>query len=259
MDGMEIIFSPSLLELNEVTHAFTTRVGGSTKAPYDSFNLGRSVGDDAVKRDAIENRKKLCNTLSIDFHKLVVPGQVHSPNVALIEDLASLPDLKGVDGVTTAREQIPLLLHFADCVPVIVADPQAKAVGVFHAGWRGTAQNIVGNGVKVMARELGAKPERMRAAIGPAIGACCYPTGEDVVEALIATVADKGIAQSLIHRLADRAAPDLKAFNALQLLEAGVELVDTCDFCTACKPELFYSHRQSGGTTGRQGALVALV
>jgi len=256
VDGMELIFSPRLSELDFVTHAFTTRLGGETKAPFDSFNLGGSVGDDETKRDAINNRMRLCNALSVDFSNLFVPGQVHSRNVEIVREREHMPDLKGVDGLLTEKNATPLLLHFADCVPVMVVETSKKLIGIFHAGWRGTAASIVSHGVERMVKEMGGDPRNMVGAVGPAIGPCCYPTSDDVARALSETVSTGP--DGLIGRNGNQPAPDLKAFNALQLLECGVEQVDVSNFCTACNPGMFYSHRQSGGTTGRQGAMIAL-
>jgi len=255
IDGMEIVFSPRLAELDFITHAFTTRRGGKSKAPFDSFNLGGKLGDDDMKRDAHNNRRRLCDALSINYSDLVVPGQVHSRNVEMVGARETIPDLKGVDGLVTDKESTPLLLHFADCVPVIVVEKRKRLIGIFHAGWRGTASKIVSHGVERMVNELGGDPHHMLGVVGPAIGTCCYPTSDEVAKTLGETV---GSAEGLIATKGEQPAPDLKAINALQLLESGVGEVDVTDFCTACNPSIFYSHRQSGGTTGRQGALVSL-
>lgn len=255
VDGMQLVFAPSLLELDFVAHAFTTRVGGNTPAPYDYFNLGGNIPGDEFRKDAHVNRSRLCDALSIKYSDLVVPGQVHSRNVELVNERSQIPDLKGVDGLVTDRHETPLLLHFADCVPVIIVDKLSKVIGIFHAGWRGTAQNIVSHGVERMVKELDANPANMVGVVGPAIGPCCYPTSDEVAQKLSETVKD---AEGLIGMNGTQPAPDIKAFNALQLLESGIQEVDVCDFCTACNPSMFYSHRQSGGTTGRQGALVSL-
>jgi hypothetical protein len=181
--------------------------------------------------------------------------------------------MANVDGVSTNLSAVPLLLHFADCVPVIIYEKKKELVAIVHAGWRGTAQAIAANAVALMIEEWGAEASQMVAAVGPAIGTCCYPTGEDVVEQLMLTLSSpldgslvkEQMAQSLVKRdsLDGRAEqaqprPDLKAINAMQLLLAGVPEVDVCSFCTSCRPDLFYSHRQSGGKTGRQGAIAMM-
>lgn len=266
---LSIIESPLLNEYApHLVHAFTTRNGGNTVAPYDNFNLGRHVQDDALRADALANRAILCEQLGADHNLLKVPGQVHSGNVVPIverqsnQELTS-PDLSSVDGVTTNLEGVPLLLHFADCVPVIIYERKNKIVSIVHAGWRGTAQAIAVNAVKLMVRDYGADVREMVAAVGPGIGTCCYPTGEDVVEQLLSTLvsadADASKFGALVVRAdGDQPRPNLKAINAMQLILAGVTDVDVSSFCTACRPDIFYSHRQSGGKTGRQGALAML-
>lgn len=256
-DGLDLLFSPLLERQTGLTHAFTTRLGGQTRDPYKSFNLGRHVDDGDLRSDALANRRRLCQTLSLSFDRLVVPGQVHSRNVVIVEDLQEEDGsgLDRVDGLTTASRDVPMLLHFADCVPVIVFDPGKGVAGIFHAGWRGTAQSIVAHGVSIMKERFGCSPGSMVAAVGPAIGSCCYPTGADVVRSLEETVEGAG---NLIESRAGKQFPDLKAINALQLLASGVGDVDVSDSCTACNPDVFYSHRQSGGITGRQGALVCV-
>lgn len=282
--GLTLIRSPLLAQYEErLTHAFTTRVGpGGPPGPYDHFNLGRNVPDETVKHNALVNRERLCSVLGANHDYLKVPGQVHSGTVVPILEATAKLDMANVDGVATNLAAVPLLLHFADCVPVIIYEKKKELVSIVHAGWRGTAQAIAANAVRLMIEEWGAEVSQMVAAVGPAIGTCCYPTGEDVVEQLMQTLSlplDGGLvkaqmADGLVERESlegrpsapvsqsnskqSQPRPDLKAFNAMQLLLAGVPEVDVCSFCTACRPDLFYSHRQSGGKTGRQGAIAML-
>ncbi|CAN5298297.1 peptidoglycan editing factor PgeF [soil metagenome] len=267
--GLSLIQSPLLAQYSEhLTHAFTTRLGpGAAPAPYDHFNLGRNVPDEAVKVDALANRERLCAVLGANHDHLKVPGQVHSGTVVPILEAEAKPDMANVDGVSTNLSEVPLLLHFADCVPVIIYEKKKQLLAIVHAGWRGTAQGIAANAVSLMKEQWGGEASQMVAAVGPAIGTCCYPTGEDVVEQLLLTLsspldgpATGQMAESLVERFepGEQPRPDLKAFNAMQLLLAGVLEVDVCSFCTSCRPDLFYSHRQSGGKTGRQGAIAVM-
>lgn len=250
--GLTLIFSPLLLELEFLVHAFTTRLGGHSAPPLEWFNLGRHWGTEESRLDARQNRERLCAVLSLDFSRLVVPGQVHSTNIAWVTE----PErLSSVDGLVTVTPDTPVLLHYADCVPIIIADPGLKALAVLHAGWRGTAGGIASRAVSLLRDVLDLEPQGLLAAIGPAIGSCCYQTGAEVAEKLIASVERR---QGLIHWHDQRPHPDLKAINAMQLLEAGVEKIDVASWCTACHPELFYSHRQSGGKTGRQSAIACI-
>jgi YfiH family protein len=198
------------------------------------------------------NRQRLCAALGLKFNRLVVPGQVHSTNIAWVGE----PErFSSVDGVATVTPETPVLLHYADCVPIIIADSKLQAIVVLHAGWRGTAGGIASLAVRLLMESLDLEPRTMSAAVGPAIGSCCYPTGRDVCEKLLSSVENKS---DLVRWEDGKPYPDLKAINAMQLLEAGVGQVDVTSWCTACHPELFYSHRQSGGKTGRQSAIACI-
>jgi YfiH family protein len=249
---MQLLQAPGLTG-QRLKHAFTTRKGGDTPAPFDSFNLGRH--DAAVDHwdDAVANRKKLCAALGMPFNELRVPGQVHSKRVVFAEDAQQL---KEVDAVATVSSSVPVLLHYADCVPIIIFDPRRSALAVVHAGWRGTAAMIASEAVTALVTRAGSEAWDLIAAVGPAIGSCCYPTSADAAKSLASTVTDG----ELFITLRDgQPCPDLRAINAMQLLERGISTVDVSDLCTACNPQLFYSHRQSGGLTGRQGAIACLI
>jgi len=248
-DGLKLIFSPLLSSIPEVVHAFTTRIGGTSSEPLEHFNLGRHWPTPESKQDALANRERLCKVLGLEAFRLVVPGQVHSVEVHWVTEPRDFP---AVDGLATTISNTPLLVHFADCVPIILVDVKHKAISVVHAGWRGTAGSIASRGVSLLKETTGVSSSNIVAAIGPAIGSCCYPTSQEVAEQLVATVSDK---KGLIAFHKDNSCPDLKAINARQLSEAGIREIDVSSYCTACHPELFYSHRQSGGKTGRQGAI----
>lgn len=257
---LKLLQSPALLAAGLRKHAFTTRVGGGSPAPFDSFNLGRHDAAKAHWDDALLNRQKLCHALDVDFKRLAVPGQVHSDKVVWLTDHDSY---KEIDGIATNLSGVPILLHFADCVPIILYAGQAGALAVVHAGWRGTAASIVQNGVDVLIERAGAKPAEIVAAVGPAIGSCCYPTSDEVAHKLQETVVrisnrTRHAQGALIEIRGHKPHPDLGAINAQQLLDRGVEQIDVCDLCTSCNPHMFYSHRQSSGLTGRQGAIACL-
>ncbi len=257
VQGIDLLFSPLLKSQESLVHAFTTRKGGQTPSPYQDFNLGTLVGGESGRQDAMKNRENLCQSLTLDNSKIAIAGQVHSANVEILRDPANLPTLKDVDGLVTAKPSLTMMLHFADCVPVMVYDRNKNVTGIFHAGWRGTASEIVVKGLESMRKEFGCKGEDIVAAVGPAIGPCCYPVGEDAAQKLGSTVNNP---ESLIERRSQDSTirPDLKGINARQLFQLGVKDIDICSWCTACSHDIFYSHRASGGTTGRQGALVHL-
>lgn len=257
VDGLTLIQSPMLSRIEKFQHAFTTRLGGTTPAPLNWFNLGRHWPTEESRQEAMRNRTRLCDALSLDATLLTVPGQQHTTNIYLLKE----GDEKGLalpsyDGVATQATKHPIMLHFADCVPVVLVDVQKRLLCIVHAGWRGTAGGIVTNAAQLMIGVLGATPENIVAAVGPAIGSCCYSTGNEVPEKLSGTVTNP---EPLIGWQDGKPHPDLKAFNAMQLYEAGISNVDVSSWCTACRPDLFYSHRQSGGQTGRQAAVACLL
>ncbi len=281
-ESLGLLQAPSLIPHAGLIHCFTTRHGGSSPAPYNTFNLGRNLPDDYLKSLALANRHLLLETLGLAdvFDHLKVPSQVHSGNVLIVDADGARNeslDLSNLDGLVTNVVRTPLLLHFADCVPVMIFDPVRRVLGIVHAGWRGTAKAIAFRAAQYMVEQLDCKAEDMVAAVGPAIGTCCYPTGPEVESGLIDALAEVSnlsghdidmseVARAacgpdglIIRHESPQPRPDLKAFNALQLLSAGIETVDVSDLCTSCRPDLFFSHRQSGGLTGRQGALACLV
>ncbi|HEX5174504.1 MAG TPA: peptidoglycan editing factor PgeF [Gaiellaceae bacterium] len=217
--------------------AFTTRLGGVSEGPYASLNLGRKSGDDVARAD--ENRRLACAAIGADVEQLALNHQVHSDRV-----LRATRALRGerADGLWTAEPGLPLLALSADCLPIAIvrAGTDEPAVAVLHAGWRGLLAGIVAAG----ARALGAG--KLAAAIGPAIGPCCYEVGEEVAAPFRERFGDDVVNA---RRL------DLWTSAERALLAAGVERVERFDRCTYCEPETFFSHRRDAGRTGRQGVI----
>ena len=217
--------------------AFTTRLGGVSEGPYASLNLGRKSGDDVARAD--ENRRLACAAIGADVEQLALNHQVHSDRV-----LRATRALRGerADGLWTAEPGLPLLALSADCLPIAIvrAGTDEPSVAVLHAGWRGLLAGIVAAG----ARALGAG--KLAAAIGPAIGPCCYEVGEEVAAPFRERFGDDVVNA---RRL------DLWTSAERALLAAGVERVERFDRCTYCEPETFFSHRRDAGRTGRQGVI----
>jgi YfiH family protein len=274
VNGLPLLFSPLLSQFSQLTHAFTTRLGGQSPKPMDSFNLGLHLFEEPWIADARANRSRLCTALSLESARLIVPNQPHSIDVLFTrQTIQTKADLE-FDGITTDVINLPVLLNFADCVPIIIFDPVKNIFSGVHAGWRGTAGGIVGQAVKQLVERCQSRLSDLVAAVGPAIGSCCYPVSDEVVVALMQSVGcAAGPGASLKKRIdeiraasltelfvfkEDQISPDLKGINSLQLWQAGVNNVDVSNLCTACNPELFYSYRQSGGETGRQGLIAAL-
>jgi YfiH family protein len=205
---------------------------------------------------------------------------VHSDLVRFVSHPLEHP-LAG-DGLITDTPGLLVAVLTADCLPVIVADPKRRAVGVFHAGWRGTVKRIVEKGVGEMRKHFGSDPAQLRAAIGPGIRNCCYQVGPEVRNAFESQFAyGAGLFRETketneIHErypllfltarapghseLPKKIFLDLAQANRRQLLDAGVPERNISDLgmCTSCKPELFFSHRAERGETGRMMAVVGI-
>ena len=265
-----------------LVHGFSTRVGGvSSIYGGKAFNLGFTKHD---SRTAVEkNRAKFLSQLGARgscVWPLVTLKQIHSD---LIHHVTSLPEhpLAG-DGLITRTPGLLLAVLTADCIPVIVVDSKQKAVGVFHAGWRGTVKRIVEKGVGEMQRWFGSQPRDLRAAIGPGIGGCCYEVGEEVRAKFESQFA---YASELFRRVKDsdpvrekypllfltarapghselphRLFLDLVEANRRQLLDAGVrkQNIYAASLCTNCRTDLLFSHRAEKGITGRMMAAVGI-
>jgi polyphenol oxidase len=217
--------------------AFTTRLGGVSEGPYASLNLGRKSGDVPARAD--ENRRLACAAVGADVSKLALNYQVHSDRV-----LQAAPAMRGecADGLWTDEPGLPILAMSADCLPIAIvrADTGTPAVAVLHAGWRGLLAGIVASGTHALG------DDSLAAAVGPAIGPCCYEVGEEVAEPF-----RERFGEDVVHegRL------DLWTSAERALRAAGIDRVVRFDRCTACEPETFFSHRRDAGRTGRQGVI----
>ena len=229
-------------ELPGARAAFTTRLGGSSAGAYSSLNLGLLTDDDAATVHL--NRKAVTDALGIEPDSVVSGKQVHGAEVLRQEhpDAGSAwlrgadGDPRLVDGWATSAAGLAPLVYVADCLPVALAGP--GGVAMVHCGWRGLAAGIAEKGVSEVEAEA--------AAIGPGIGRCCFEVGEEVL-AEFAHLGDD---------IADGRMLDLGLVCERILRDAGVERVERSGHCTACEPELFFSHRRDGGVTGRQAGLV---
>jgi YfiH family protein len=219
---------------------FTTRRGGVSEGPYASLNLGRKTGDDVERVD--ENRRLACAEIRADAVRLGLNYQVHSTLVHRAR--AGERGVARGDGLWTDEPGLPVLALAADCLPIALAraNGATPAVGVLHAGRIGLLDGIVEAGVATLGGTVAA-------AIGPAIGPCCYEVGEEVARPYRARFG----AEIMRGRKLD-----LWQAAERALREAGVTRIDRFDLCTACNPELFFSHRRDGKPRGVQG-VVALV
>jgi hypothetical protein len=292
--SVKIISSEKLSEVPWLVHGFSTRLGGVSKE-YGGQQLNLGLTKEDSPKNVERNRERLLRKLNArnaegDLWPLVLLNQVHSAVIHRVyggraPEWARLRKNKVLetagDGLISNTAGVLLGMKVADCFPVILADRKRKAVGIFHAGWRGTVQRIVEKGVGEMRRQLGCDPENLVAAIGPGIGGCCYEIGEEVEsefdsqfaysKELFEDVFDSWSLKTkypmlfLNQRAPGHGEPamsrhlDLVKANWCQLLDAGVpaENIQSVDQCTACHTDLFFSYRKEQ-VTGRLMAVVGI-
>ncbi|MFA6000556.1 MAG: polyphenol oxidase family protein [Thermoleophilia bacterium] len=242
---------------------FTSRPGGFSIPPYESLNLGYHVGD--VQEKVQENRALLCSVLRLDPARLTSPQQRHTAKVQLLDDeerigsgaLSEESAFDPCDGLVTSLGNAPILLHFADCAPVVLTGigtdlrgEEKPVVAVLHAGRKGLAAGVVAAGVDLMSETYNIKPESMTAAVGAAIGACCYQVSEE-----IATEMEELFGPDVLARNDEGVWLDMQSGVEAALLAAGLqrENVYVLELCTSCDDH-FYSYRRDG-VTGRHGAI----
>jgi YfiH family protein len=234
-------------------HGFSTRLGGISLGAFSALNLGISAGDDepAVR----SNRAAWADALGLDG-PIAGMHQVHGGVVHTVFERPS--DTLFGDAIVSDRQALPIGVYTADCTPILLHDPATGAVGAVHAGWKGTVAHVAAAAVQQMARDFGADPRKLVAAIGPAIGPCCFEVGPEVVAALSEN-AWPGALEVVVARENAKPTVDLFAANRTQLVWAGVapENVHVSGLCTFCRGDLFYSWRRDKGVTGRMQAAIA--
>ena len=248
-----------------VVHAFSTRRGGVSRPPFATLNLGLTVGDDpqAVR----ENRRRFFGAFGIEPPQVVRVKQVHGDGILIVD--AALARREGFpqvllderfefDALVTNVPDLALVVSTADCLPLLIHDPVHEAAAAIHAGWRSTAKGIAAKAVRALGEAYGTDPADCRVAIGPGIRGCCFEVDRPVIDAM-----GGALPTWEAHARPSRAKHwrlDLAGVNRAILLEAGVcpERIEDLDLCTACRTDLFFSHRAEKGRTGRMMNLILL-
>ena len=269
----------TLPENGRVGHAVFSRRGGVSAAPFDSLNLSLSVPDE---RDRVYgNRRRVYGLYGRDTDTVVHAHLVHGADVARVTTAENGTWVHHVDGLITDQPGCVLAMNYADCAPIFLYDPVHHAIGLGHAGWKGAVVDLPGAMVRAMAEQFASRPADLIAAIGPCIGSCCYEVGAEVIDAVeeafgsdadgllttdhrpqttdhVPATSGRGLSSVVGGQESARPHFDLPAANRLNLRHAGVTQIETTEFCTACRTDLFFSHRAEKGRTGRFGTVFGL-
>ena len=239
-----------------ITHAFCTRRGGVSEGAFASLNMSLKEGD--TNENISKNWDMVAAAFGVSRRNFFQVHQVHGDRILTVDDAESQifdPKDMDYDAIITNRPGLALCMKTADCVPVLMVDTEKRIVAAVHAGWRGSALNISGKVLRLLSERYGTRPQDVQAAIGPAIGACCYEVDATVHEAM-----EFHPARDKIFDLPSGPGTgmgkwklNLPLANRYQLQELGVpgENIHDAYLCTSCASELFYSHRKEGGITGR--------
>jgi YfiH family protein len=234
-------------------HGFPERTGGVSTGARASLNLGLRWGDD---REAVdENRRRVAAHVGYAPDQLQVTKHVHGTAVWRVGE--PLPEPPEFDGLVCDRAGPVLGAFAADCIPLVFAEPDARVIGAAHAGWRGTVGGVAGNVVARMA-ELGARPERVRVALGPSIGPCCFEVGPEVTAQFRERF---GALPGMVVAGPRKEHIDLRVATRAILEQAGVraEHIDAAPPCTQCNPDRFFSYRRDGKDGGVHMGFIAMV
>jgi hypothetical protein len=279
---LNVIQAKSLSDIPWLVHGFSTRQGGVTEE-YGGGQLNLGVTKEDTHENVASNRELFLKAIGAATKGKTWPSiemrQIHSPIVHRVD--GKQPHPAAGDGLITNTPGLLIGVKTADCLPVIAVDPVRRAVGVFHAGWRGTVQRIVEKGIGEMRRNFGSDPKDLRVVIGPGIGVCCYQIGDEVIEQFRSQFA---YADELVEEVFDshslhtkypllflnQRAPghgeppkaphiDLVKANRRQAMNAGVpeKNIETLNMCTACRTDIFFSYRKEH-TTGRMLGAVGI-
>lgn len=249
-----VLRAPNLAAVPGLVHGFCGREGGVSSGPFASLNVSTRVGDDRAA--VLENWRRV-RAAAAPLGRFATMHQVHGTRVARVTP--DRPDAGAADALVTDAAGVALPVLTADCVPVLIVAPARRVVAAVHAGWRGAAAGILAATLDVLAREYGMRGRDLVVALGPAIDGCCYEVGAEVARALAAAAGPDAAGADWVRRAAgDRVQVDLRRYLAGQLRAAGVdpEQVARVGPCTRCAGAGYFSHRGSGGRTGRQVSFV---
>lgn len=258
-----VIRYQSLEDTGIVSHGFSTRLGGVSKGIYESMNLSFTRGDDPVH--VRRNFEIIADEIGFDPDHIVGTDQTHTANVRVVSwadaghGITREKDCHDIDGQITNIPGLPLITYHADCVPLFFVDPVKKAIGLTHSGWRGTAQRIGAETVRMLHETYDSDPKDIIAVIGPSIGQCCYEVSQDVADAFTHGF-DMNDRLIMAGKYEGKYMLNLWEANRQILTQAGIpdENITVTSYCTACNSDRLWSHRITGGQRGSLAAFLCL-
>ncbi len=261
---MEYLTFPLLEESNVVHHLFSTRKGGVSKGIYSTMNLSYQRGDEPSAVD--ENFRRIAEVFDSTPDHIVCASQTHSTNIRIITEadcgkgVRKEKDYDEIDGLITNVPGIILCTSHADCVPIYLVDKRNKAIGLGHAGWRGTVGRISDKLLQEMNTHYGTEPEDVLAAIGPSICQDCYEVGDDVASEIHKCFPWRWRNLLAEGPIEGKYQLNLWEANRMTLLSAGIieENITVTDICTYCNKDYLFSHRATNGKRGNMGAFLEL-
>ena len=256
-DGIIYFEFESLAGHGRIQHAIFSRQGGVSQPPFDSLNLSVSVPDD--KTAVYANRAKAFGLFNRQNDSVVHAHLVHGNSVARVTQANNGTWVERVDALITNEQGCALTMNYADCAPIFLYDPVQQAIGLGHAGWKGTVVDLPGAMVRAMQQQFGSDPAWLVAGIGPCISWENYEVDEPLVSEVKATFTDwETVLQKPERKANGRYHFNLSEANRQNLIRAGVQQIELSGFCTAVRTDLFFSHRAEKGKTGRFGTIFIL-
>ena len=260
INSLSILCFEKLSRYDDIGHFVSTRNGGHSHSPYDSLNLSFNVGDNAEK--ILNNRKVLVEALGVPLTSLTTAKQIHDGHVRFVSaemrgkgSVDYQGAINATDAMVTNVPNICMMVLLADCVPILFCDPSKKAIGVAHAGWKGTLRRIAEKTVKALHEHFDSATQDIMVGIGPCIGPCCYEVGPEVIDEVERIFGSKDYCIKNESQ-EGRGYFDLQEANLKQLLRTGIpeENIEIAEICTCHHPNLLFSYRHEKGKTGRFGA-----
>ena len=262
-DSVPYLTYNSLSEIKFINHAFTTRLGGVSEGEFTSMNTAFNRNDDPNR--VTENYKRICGSAGFEFESLVASAQDHHTYVRAVTSkekgigIYRPRDLESVDALITNEPGVTLVTYYADCTPLFFVDVKNRAIGLAHAGWRGTVGRIGEKVIEKMTALYGTDPKNVTCAVGPAISVCCYEVDEPCAANFLA-LTDLDTDKFVFEKGGGKYMLNLLEANKQILMAAGVpeKNITLSDLCTNCNSGLLWSHRATKGHRGTMSALLCI-